>query len=588
MPNPWEMDWSQPQSQAPQGNSAPWKMDWSGQGQSEGLGQKVLSAIGTGAKALDSVTGAPVRAAISAVQNGQNPITAGWNQFGNMTDQAPSGKDIALKAGLSDEPSPTTTVMRGGMGGVPTPVTSASNATAAGMGIDMAANPLNLAGPLLKMVGKVGEAAAPLSESLDTFANDRALKAAGFMKKDFNIIQAKGTQDALGNLLLNDKIVTPFATLSKISDRISEAKQAAGQTIGHILDTADSSGAPAISAKDIALKLSEDPEIKTLATTPGQEGTANQVNKFIQTLYNHPEGDGLSLRDAQELRQGIDTSINFNKTVPEMRGAQPYLFKMRDAVSQAMNDSVNALQGGGDIDRLKMANASYSKLATLDKVAQNRLGALSSNEQFSLGDKVAAGVGAVAGHGNPMTAVGIGALNKTARAVGNSLAATGAKKLSSLIPDIPETVGNLPSTVGPAVSTINRSVMPSTQVLPAAAQGQPNTAQAPQPSQTIQPQRGPSSMPNPMPSPGFVPPQAQPTQQSSQDKLGPDKWASDGFHNLKGHVNDQDREFLEKHQDALMVDKNAKQLLITAQSYEPGSKPLDDIMKHLKKQFGEK
>lgn len=75
---------------------------------------------------------------------------------------------------------------------------------------------------------------------------------------------------------------------------------------------------------------------------------------------------------------------------------------------------------------------------------------------------------------------------------------------------------------------------------------------------------------------------------SGDQKLGPDKWAGDGFHNLKGHVNDQDREFLQKYQDAMMVDPKAKQLLITASNYQPGSKPLDDVLKHLKKKFGEK
>ncbi len=75
---------------------------------------------------------------------------------------------------------------------------------------------------------------------------------------------------------------------------------------------------------------------------------------------------------------------------------------------------------------------------------------------------------------------------------------------------------------------------------------------------------------------------------SNDQQTGPEKWANDGFHNMKGHVNENDREFLEKHQDAMMIDPKAKELLITASHYEPGSKPLDDVLKHLKKKFGEK
>jgi hypothetical protein len=69
---------------------------------------------------------------------------------------------------------------------------------------------------------------------------------------------------------------------------------------------------------------------------------------------------------------------------------------------------------------------------------------------------------------------------------------------------------------------------------------------------------------------------------------GHEKWAHDGHQNLKSHVdNDEDREMLDKHIDAMMVDAKMKNLLVTASSYPPGSKPLDQIMKHLKNKLGE-
>lgn len=68
---------------------------------------------------------------------------------------------------------------------------------------------------------------------------------------------------------------------------------------------------------------------------------------------------------------------------------------------------------------------------------------------------------------------------------------------------------------------------------------------------------------------------------------GPDKWANDGLNNLKGHISEDDRKLLDEHKTALLLDPNTKQLLITASNYRPGSKPLDDILKHLKKRLGE-
>jgi hypothetical protein len=75
---------------------------------------------------------------------------------------------------------------------------------------------------------------------------------------------------------------------------------------------------------------------------------------------------------------------------------------------------------------------------------------------------------------------------------------------------------------------------------------------------------------------------------ASTDPKGPDKWAADGFQNLKSHTGDDDRKVLEDNKGAMMVDPKMKNLLVTASSFPPGSKPLDDIVKHLKNRLGAK
>jgi len=67
--------------------------------------------------------------------------------------------------------------------------------------------------------------------------------------------------------------------------------------------------------------------------------------------------------------------------------------------------------------------------------------------------------------------------------------------------------------------------------------------------------------------------------------MGPDKWAADGFQSLKDHVGDEDKDWLDKNKSLLMVDDKAKKLLITGSQFQPGSRPLDDVIKHLKKRF---
>lgn len=73
-----------------------------------------------------------------------------------------------------------------------------------------------------------------------------------------------------------------------------------------------------------------------------------------------------------------------------------------------------------------------------------------------------------------------------------------------------------------------------------------------------------------------------------EDMKGKLKWASDGFQKLRGHVGEEDAEMLDKYKDAIMVDPKLSNLLITASNYEPGSKPLDQIMAHVKNLLGEK
>lgn len=70
-----------------------------------GLLESAVNGIAKVGKAIDSVTGAPTRAAIAAAQNGDflGALPAFAHQFADDPDKAPTGHDLALKAGLSDK-----------------------------------------------------------------------------------------------------------------------------------------------------------------------------------------------------------------------------------------------------------------------------------------------------------------------------------------------------------------------------------------------------------------------------------------------------------------------------------------------------
>jgi hypothetical protein len=56
----------------------------------------------SGAEAIDSYVGAPVRATLASMQDGEflNALKAGWNQAGKDPNSAPTGEQIARKAGI--------------------------------------------------------------------------------------------------------------------------------------------------------------------------------------------------------------------------------------------------------------------------------------------------------------------------------------------------------------------------------------------------------------------------------------------------------------------------------------------------------
>lgn len=70
---------------------------------SKGIGDMALEGGLWALDKLDSVTGAPTRAALDASIDGKNPFSAFGKQFAEDTSLAPTGKTIAQKVGVSED-----------------------------------------------------------------------------------------------------------------------------------------------------------------------------------------------------------------------------------------------------------------------------------------------------------------------------------------------------------------------------------------------------------------------------------------------------------------------------------------------------
>lgn len=173
------------------------------------LGSAALKPVVAAGRFVDSYTGAPTRAAIGAIQEGKNPFRAFGQQFGSDPDAAPTGKQIAAKAGLSTEGS--ISVPLKGLTGENYKV---SPAGIAGFGIDVVADPTNFVpmGAIAKggarLVGKTAATAANFvpGGKLATTAIDATKES------------LKGAKLAV-NDLLNPRMAPDFEEMSAIAAR---------------------------------------------------------------------------------------------------------------------------------------------------------------------------------------------------------------------------------------------------------------------------------------------------------------------------------------------------------------------------------
>lgn len=348
-------------------------------------------------------------------------------------------------------------------------------------------------------IGSVLKKLSP--QNLRGFAEIRALKAAGAMKKDFNALQKKGIEHEVGRALLDKKIVKAFSSLDEIAEATSEAKKEAGKKIGDALGKVDDLVAEAeglisqgklfgflkgrdgrIIANGVALTPDQAKQILRDTYQFNMKRVGDRIiDEVVEPNLDNPLVRGemkklfaiakdfqqiptATLKRANQIKgtQGKLTKFD-SDTIPNSFKQEVYDIiktEIDDIVSKVDNIEDLVLKGRISFEDIVAANISgpsqkakqsvaraafedakkaYRSLKEAESITLDRLGAEKSNRQFGLTDTIA-GVGGLAAGGVP-GGIALGVLNKAARKWGASIQASGADKLANILQSAPERLG---------------------------------------------------------------------------------------------------------------------------------------------------
>jgi hypothetical protein len=533
-----------------------------------GLLGSALHAVSEAGKKISSYTSAPARAAIAAAQDGKNPLTAFGGQFGEDPDKAPTGKDIVVKAGVSDDPmfhtsikemaktpSSSTLVNLARMASnlLPDSVQKAdihpSPADVAGTGIDIAADPLNAiplvgeAKPLLRAIAPAAEAAEGaskagmfngLAEKLKAFAESSAVNATGATAK-----QASTFSDNAGRELLDRGIVKFGDSQSKIASRASQALDEAHGQIDAALKKLSSQGVTVDANKIYEAVHSK---INALKQDPSQSDIAKILDGELGNLLSATDARGsplIPIDQAELIKRGYGRKAG-NWADPEkgMAGKEMYQTTrgaVEDAATAADPEAAKLFEEG---------KKTHGLLSPIQEAAERRALTNSQSQHGGLMD-VASTIAGEAAAG-PAGAIAIPVARKIiAPRIASSLAVT-ADSAANALRKIPAF----------ADMELKNPTLFSNVIAHVASSGGDAISKA-----------------DDQPAPAA--------------KKGPDKWANDGFDNLINHAGSTDKGPLKDSREKLMSSAAGKKLLISASDLKPGSKAMSDVLTKVKAKLGE-
>jgi hypothetical protein len=236
-----------------------------------------------------------------------------------------------------------------------------------------------------------------------------------------------GGSSAIGQFLIDLKLVRGGDNLEAAAPRILEAKDQAGKFLGTLLDNADRGGIAGPELHRI-LKGMEEPMARLEKLPSMNQGAISRLNGLQADLALAAKEGRLGFRQAQELRGRIDDAIRWNTNpMSPVNELTEGLKGARRAIEDELERAMDHVPGGGA--EYKEAKLAYRKLKVASDAAEDALERKISNRKASPTDYAAAMIGAATGHG--LLGIAAGVAHHIIKDRGNATAAVLADKLAS-------------------------------------------------------------------------------------------------------------------------------------------------------------
>jgi hypothetical protein len=281
--------------------------------------------------------------------------------------------------------------------------------------------------------------------ALKKFAEKRAFKALGPVKKATDKAHALGNEEAIGRQLLDDGVVTPLASKETMGNRLTERIADKTDELSGVMDNVSNAEGlnsvqamlvnqskfnPAKAAEAIKNKIREQySQIPEEVLEPRLKLVDQWLSKNVP----------MDIKDAQAFKTQMQKFINdksFWQGNPN--ASQETLTQIRRAIKEGIEHNADTFANVAheQAGQVKGINQQLGRLLQADDIVQDRLSRDAANRSVSLTDYLMA-VGGLAGEPTSLLGLAKGAAmagaNKLGREYGNNMMAVGADKVSQFL-----------------------------------------------------------------------------------------------------------------------------------------------------------